>query len=114
MKILDISVENVAELLPYEKIIKQKIALLINTTPGEIKINPQYGSNVKSNLFKPLNIQILSNKIGTELESKIAQYIPEIRLENVQTERNADNQVQITVRYIILKENKVTSSTFEV
>ena len=70
--------------------IKQAIVNLLLTNKGERPFNPDYGSNIRSYLFEPLDYGTAA-QIDLSIKNTIAKFEPRIRVIDMQTYPNYDN-----------------------
>ena len=81
--------------------IKQSIVNLILTNKGERLFNPDYGSDIRSYLFEPLDYAIagiIKNNMALSLE----QYEPRIKVTSIQCIPNYDdNGIDVEMTYEI-------------
>ena len=70
--------------------IKQAIVNLLLTNKGERPFNPDYGSNIRSYLFEPLDYGTAA-QIDLSIRNTIAKFEPRIRVIDMQTYPNYDN-----------------------
>lgn len=94
--------------------VKSKIYVLFKTMPSERPFNPEFGLGLYRYVFEPITqdqIQLLSN----EIERKIAQYIPEIVINNLEINVDFANNVDQNILKIklefALKNNPVLQDT---
>lgn len=113
-KKLDIHYQDTNLNLSYDSLIRQKFILLINTLPGDNRLDSSYGTMIRTLLFKKLDISILTQRIGTELKNKTPIYIPEVQLNKVIVSQTQETTLQILLEYVILKENKPSTQVVEV
>jgi len=62
--------------------IKNSIASLFTTIPGQKLLNPYFGLNLVKYLFEPVNEDIASN-IATDITTGIATYEPRVKIKNL-------------------------------
>lgn len=76
--------------------IKSKIYVLFKTMPGERPFNPDFGLGLYRFVFEPITEDRL-DYIQSEIERKVAKYIPEILIDNFEINEdfntNADNNI---------------------
>ena len=70
--------------------IKQAIVNLLLTNKGERAFKPDYGSDIRSYLFEPLDYGTAA-QIDLSIKNTIAKFEPRIRVIDMQTYPNYDN-----------------------
>ena len=70
--------------------IKQAIVNLLLTNKGERPFKPDYGSDIRSYLFEPLDYGTAA-QIDLSIKNTIAKFEPRIRVIDMQTYPNYDN-----------------------
>jgi len=70
--------------------IKQAIVNLLLTNKGERPFNPDYGSNIRSYLFEPLDYGTAA-QIELSITSTIAKFEPRINVRSIDIYPNYDN-----------------------
>jgi hypothetical protein len=81
--------------------VKNSIVNILSTTPGERRMNPNFGSSLTRYLFEPVN-DITANKIGNEIFDSITRYDDRVVLNKVHVHSNHDkNQYEIVIDYSI-------------
>ena len=65
-----------------EEAIKNSLANLFTTMPGQKLLDPEYGLNINQFLFMPLSEDI-AEQIGEKIFNCISFYEPRVRVENV-------------------------------
>jgi len=93
---------------------KSKIYVLLKTMPGERPFNPDFGLGLYRYVFEQITqdqIQLLSN----EIERKVARYIPEVNINNLEINTdfntNADQNILKIKLEFALKNNPVLQDT---
>ena len=82
--------------------IKQAIVNLLLTNKGEKLFNPQYGSNIRSYLFEPLDYGTAQQIIGN-IEFTIAKWEPRIQILDLDAVPNYnDNGFDVHMTYQII------------
>ena len=86
--------------------IKQAIVNLLLTNRGERPFNPDYGSNIRSYLFEPLDYGT-SAQIKLTIRSTIEEFEPRIRILNLDVWPNFnDNAFGVDMTYEIVGSNE--------
>ena len=81
--------------------IKQAIVNLILTNKGERLFNPDYGSDIRSYLFEPLDYAI-AGIIKKNMQLSLAKYEPRIRVTSIACVHNfEDNGLDVELTYEI-------------
>jgi len=114
MKKLDISYLDVNSNLSYNKIISQKLTLLINTLPGEFRLDPEYGTSTRKHLFKSLDLEAIQLELTPELIDKTKTYVPEILLNKIIFSIPQNNTLRLELQYVIIKESISVTEIIEV
>ena len=82
--------------------IKQAIVNLLLTNRGERPFNPDYGSNIRSYLFEPLDYGTAA-QIEQSIRSTLAKFEPRIEVIDIQTYPNYDsNSFSVDMTYEII------------
>ena len=82
--------------------IKQAIVNLLLTNKGEKLFNPQYGSNIRSYLFEPLDYGTAQQIIGN-IEFTVSKWEPRIQILNLDAIPNYnDNGFDVEMTYEII------------
>ena len=82
--------------------IKQAIVNLLLTNKGERPFNPDYGSNIRSYLFEPLDYGTAA-QIEQSIRSTLAKFEPRIEVIDIQTYPNYDsNSFSVDMTYEII------------
>ena len=93
--------------------IRQSISILLNTTPGERVTNPDFGCDLHSRIFKPIDSE---NKalIDDLIRVAISKYEPRIILEelNIDDSQELDGLILIELIYLIRQVNTRTNMVF--
>lgn len=95
-----------------EESIKTSLYLLLTTTRGERIMELEYGCDIASIMFKPLDLNTITF-ISNNIKSAIKKWEPRIDVLNVNvtSERN-DPVVSINVKYKIIETDTVDSLSF--
>jgi len=89
--------------------IKQALRLLLNTTPGERVMRPDYGCFLREYLFHPMD-EITSQQIGEEILEAIELFEPRIDVQQIIVTNDPDNgQYDIEILYRIVTTQMVDS-----
>ena len=82
--------------------IKQAIVNLLLTNKGERPFNPDYGSNIRSYLFEPLDYGTAA-QIEESIRSTLAKFEPRIEVMDIHTYPNYDsNSFSVDMTYEII------------
>ncbi len=82
--------------------IKQAIVNLLLTNRGERPFNPDYGSNIRSYLFEPLDYGTAA-QIEESIRSTLAKFEPRIEVMDIHTYPNYDsNAFSVDMTYEII------------
>ena len=85
--------------------IKQAIVNLLLTNKGERPFNPDYGSNIRSYLFEPLDYGTAA-QIKLSIKNTIAKFEPRIAVRTMETYPNYDNNsFDVDMTYVIVGSN---------
>ncbi|MCB0643040.1 MAG: GPW/gp25 family protein [Phaeodactylibacter sp.] len=86
--------------------IRQSLFLLLSTTPGERITNLNYGCNLQSVLFDPINGAV-DVVIRDLIERAVLTYEPRIILEKVKIDKSQqlDGVIHLSLTYIIRNRN---------
>jgi uncharacterized protein len=94
-----------------EQHIENLIEQVLFTSPGERVNRPNFGSGLKQIIFEPNN-DILALSIHTLVQSSLNLWLDHlIIVESVNVE-NDDSTLEVTVKYMIRKNQKINVSTF--
>jgi phage baseplate assembly protein W len=81
--------------------IKSNLINLLLTSRGERILNPEFGSDLKRILFEQIT-PITEENIRNTINSAIDIYVPEVTVEDIIIDSDADNNIiSITVNYIL-------------
>ena len=96
-----------------EESIKTSLYLLLTTTQGERIMELEYGCDLNSIMFKPLDLN-LKTFISNNIKSAIQKWEPRVNVLDVEVtnERN-DPVISINVKYKIIETDIVDSLNFE-
>lgn len=93
-----------------EQAVKQSVLNILLTKRGERPFDPNFGSNITSQLFEnfdPIVETILDEQIRTALRN----YEPRVRVLNVNVNGSPDrNSMNVTVEFEILSPDPITTS----
>lgn len=92
--------------------IKESLYVLLTTTPGERLMELEYGCNIKSIAFKPLNLN-LKTYISNNIKNTITKWEDRIELLNVDVDdSHIDGMLNINIQYVIKASSEESSLTF--
>lgn len=77
--------------------IRQSLFNILNTSPGQRVINPDFGCNIRQYLFEPFDEQTAS-KLGQRIKNSFERFEPRIRVVKVNVildETNFSYEVQV-------------------
>ncbi len=79
--------------------VDQSLRNLFNTIPGQKILNPEFGLDLRTYLFDPVNIRV-GQIIGTDLLTSIPYFEPRVAIDLVDVISNEDdNQYEIILKY---------------
>jgi len=93
--------------------LRYNIVNLVLTSKGERVENPNFGTNVRSQLFQQIDPETFSD-LEAGLVDDIQTYIPNIRVTNVQFSQTGeynDNTLLVSITYVILISNEIDTVT---
>ena len=93
--------------------IRFNVVNLVLTAKGERVENPNFGTNVRSQLFNQID-QSTFNDLELDLVESIQTYIPNVRVTRVNFSQGGeynDNTLVVTITYQILISNEVDTVT---
>jgi phage baseplate assembly protein W len=93
--------------------IKSNLINLLLTAKGERVMNPNFGCNIKKQLFENINAGTEQKVINSIIEA-VNTFIPEIELLNIVVNPNTDfNAMDVTIDYKIIISNKKDQVTIQ-
>ncbi len=89
-----------------EEDIKKSLEILLSTTIGERFLQPDYGCNLDSYVFEPMNATITTS-IKITVKNAIILYEPRLKLISVKLDQTfiSEGRVDIIVEYDIISTN---------
>ena len=82
--------------------IKQAIVNLLLTNKGERPFNPDYGSNIRSYLFEPLDYAT-AGQVSSSIQNTLTEFEPRITVISIDTSPNYDqNGFEVELTYEIV------------
>ena len=82
--------------------IKQAIVNLLLTNKGERPFNPDYGSNIRSYLFEPLDYGT-ATQVEMSITGTLSEFEPRINVLSIETYPNYDNNsFDVDMTYVIV------------
>ncbi len=82
--------------------IKQAIVNLLLTNKGERPFNPDYGSNIRSYLFEPLDYGTAA-QVEMSITGTLSEFEPRINVLSIETYPNYDNNsFDVDMTYVIV------------
>jgi phage baseplate assembly protein W len=86
-----------------EQNVRESIAIILRTTPGERLMLPDFGCGLDRYLFEPNNTTTL-RLIQEEVKRALARWEPRIKLDDVLVQVNSDDPraVDITIYYTLI------------
>jgi phage baseplate assembly protein W len=93
--------------------IRYNVVNLVLTSKGERVENPNFGTNVRSQLFQQIDPSTFSD-LELGLVEDIQTYIPNVRVTNVQFSQSGeynDNTLLVSITYLILISNEIDTVT---
>ncbi len=95
----------------YEENIRQSIAIILGTRPGERQMLPKFGCRVHELLFAP-NTRVTSGLIAFHVETALRRWEPRIRVESVEAEPGSYGEMRVKVSYRIISTNTPQNLVF--
>ena len=93
--------------------IKSNLINLLLTAKGERVLNPNFGCNIKKQLFENINAGTEQKVINSIIEA-VNTFIPEIQLLNIVVNPNTDfNAMDVTIDYKIIISNTKDKVTIQ-
>lgn len=80
--------------------IKSDLMHIILTDKGERLYLPNFGTNLKKYIFEPLDEATINN-IKIDIQKVVSDYIPNLIINNIQTEKPFDRAVKMTIFFTI-------------
>lgn len=80
-----------------KKIIQDRVVLAVMTSTTERVMRPGYGSNVKKATFE--NTSVAIGVVEQEVSAAISNWLPYLKLINVNVTLDVDNYLNITIDY---------------
>lgn len=100
---------SVVEVVPSIKkdlnLINESIFRILNTEKGERVYLRDFGCNLKSYIFEPLD-SITVELIIKEIREALGKWEPRIRVEDIAVEKVGDHKILITLLYSVLLDKK--------
>lgn len=101
------------EMVSGERDIKQSLMILLNTSPGERIMKPEYGCDIRSFVFQEIDnsqIHVLKDTIA----NAILNYEPRIKVEeiSIDAENYLDGIITIEIDYFIITTNTRNNIVF--
>jgi phage baseplate assembly protein W len=89
-----------------EEDIRQSLNILLSTTIGERFLQPEFGCNLETYLFEPVNATV-ETSIKLTVTQALRMYEPRIRLESVKLDTGLlhEGRLDIAVTYTIIATN---------
>ena len=98
--------------------VKYNIINLLSTKKGERLMQPEFGSGLAHLLFKPLDEDILEERIEEEIEDTISKWLPFITIEEIDidmSDTNKDlNRVVVTLTFLVGDIDDLQEVTFTI
>jgi uncharacterized protein len=96
-----------------EEDIRQSIAIILGTNPGERRMRPDFGAGLATFVFESLNATTLA-LIRTRVEESLIDWEPRIDVENVRVDFDPDapNILLIDVHYRVRATNSQTNLVY--
>ena len=96
-----------------EDSIRESLFVLLTTTPGERLMELEYGCDIKSIAFKPLDLN-LKTYISNNIKDTITKWEDRIDLLNVEVEDcQTEGLLNINIKYVIKLNNEKSSLNFD-
>jgi phage baseplate assembly protein W len=87
------------ELVEEEEDIRQSLIILISTIPGERVMQPLFGCDIHSMVFKNINTNTIT-QIKDMISMAIIRYEPRIDVENIEAVRNEYERQRLDIKII--------------
>lgn len=87
-----------------EEDIQQSLDILLNTSPDERSMRPEYGCDLRQFLFESLTTQ-LKAEIEEVVRISILYHEPRIDAKRIEVKSYTDNHIEIEVEYIVRSTN---------
>lgn len=92
--------------------IAESLQILLNTTLGERVMQPGYGSNLKAQLFEPMNASLVTY-IADVVRTAIVYHEPRIKLEHVSIKPDQEEGVlMVSLDYTVRSTNSRFNQVF--
>jgi len=78
--------------------IKSNILFLLTTQKGERLYKPEFGTNLRTFIFEPLDNQTII-AIQEEIQSSVTKNIQGVTIDSVNVEQNSNNSVNIDLKF---------------
>lgn len=81
--------------------IKQSVLNIINTNPGEVPFNPDFGTDIRELLFEPIN-QLAAVQLRSRIQIALENFERRITVNRINITPNSDSYVYIVeINYTI-------------
>jgi len=95
-----------------EKDIRESLEILISTSRGERVMRPDYGTNLKGNIFEAIRTSTAA-RISEDIRRSILFHEPRVELEDVSyREKREEGVILITIEYTIIATNTRTNLVY--
>ena len=100
-------------LVSEEEDIRESLLILLSTKPGERVMLPDYGCDLTSSVFEPIDSTLI-NQIKRKIEFAVLYYEPRIILEDIEIEPGTENDglLMIELIYTVRKTNKRSNMVY--
>ncbi len=100
-------------LVSEEQDIRESLLILLSTKPGERVMLPDYGCDLTSSVFEPIDSTLI-NEIRRKIEFSVLYYEPRIILDDIiiDTDGENDGLLMIELIYTVRKTNKRTNMVY--
>lgn len=96
-----------------ENSIKESLYILLTTIPGERLMELDYGCDIQSILFKPLDLNV-KTYLSNNIKSSILKWEPRIEVTNINIDgENFEGTLNISISYIIKVNGKNDNLDFQ-
>ena len=96
-----------------ENSIKESLYILLSTIPGERLMELDYGCDIQSILFKPLDLNV-KTYLSNNIKSSILKWEPRIEVTNINIDgENFEGTLNISISYIIKVNGKNDNLDFQ-
>ena len=96
----------------YEEDIRESLNILLSTAKGERVMRPDYGTNVRDLLFKPLDVS-MGTLVGEEIKKAILLHEPRVFVDSVNVvQEELYGFLEVKIEYTIIATNTRSNMVF--